>query len=109
MANFGAFPRAILFGCYCWKTFNKPSFIYLFQEQHELQSLNNETPPENVEENASSHNITENEVEVPSEEEEMLNPVVGKDEQSIEIEDQTSPNPEEQTMIDENNAKSNGD
>ena len=41
----------------------------------------------------------------------MLNPVVGKDEHSIEIEDQnqTSPKPEEQTMIDENSAKSNVD
>ena len=66
-------------------------------------------PPENVDEIASSHDITEYEVEALPKEEVVLKPQIGQDEESIEIEGQneTSSNPEEQTMINGNSAPSN--
>ena len=63
-------------------------------------------PPGNIDENASLHEITENEVEVLPEEQEMLNPSLGKNEEPIKIdgEHQKSRHPKKLTIADENNA-----
>jgi len=69
------------------------------------------TPPENVDENVASRDFTDNEVETLPEEEEVLNPSVAQDEESIEkeVQNQTASNPEEQPMINGNSAPSNCD
>ena len=50
-----------------------------FQEQHELQSLNNVTPLEIIEANTSTHEITGNQVQVILRETEMSEPPVKKE------------------------------
>ena len=76
-----------------------------------MQSLNDVTSPENVDENVASRDFTNNEVEALPEEEEVLNPPVAQDEESIEkeVQSQTTSNPEEQPMINGNSAPSNCD
>ena len=67
------------------------------------------TPPENSDENASSHDIPENGIEAVPEEEQVLNPPVAKDEESNEIEGQSqiSSNQEQHPMINENSVATN--